>query len=108
MEECGRGAAVEQLTARGMVSIPAMGAIDKPSVRCRRSVVSIPAMGGNSITEHDKSYKAQYQSPQWGAIGVTISPASATVVSIPAMGGNSLKDVFPIFAPHINPRNGGQ
>lgn len=27
MEECGRGAAVEQLTARGMVSIPAMGAI---------------------------------------------------------------------------------
>lgn len=25
MEECGRGAAVEQLTARGMVSIPAMG-----------------------------------------------------------------------------------
>lgn len=64
---CGRGAAVVQLTARGMeyqsprwgaieqylttgtkvyVSIPAMGAIDKPSVRCRRSVVSIPAMGG--------------------------------------------------------------
>ena len=27
MEECGRGAAVEQLTARGMLSIPAMGAI---------------------------------------------------------------------------------
>lgn len=27
MEECGRGAAVEQLTARGMVSIPTMGAI---------------------------------------------------------------------------------
>lgn len=25
MEECGGGAAVEQLTARGMVSIPAMG-----------------------------------------------------------------------------------
>ena len=25
MEECGRGAAVVQLTARGMVSIPAMG-----------------------------------------------------------------------------------
>lgn len=25
MEECGRGAAVEQLTARGMLSIPAMG-----------------------------------------------------------------------------------
>ena len=24
MEECGRGAAVEQLTARGMLSIPAM------------------------------------------------------------------------------------
>lgn len=27
MEECGKGAAVEQLTARGMVSIPTMGAI---------------------------------------------------------------------------------
>ena len=25
MEECGRGAAVEQLTARGILSIPAMG-----------------------------------------------------------------------------------
>lgn len=25
MEDCGRGAAVEQLTARGMLSIPAMG-----------------------------------------------------------------------------------
>lgn len=49
MEESGRGAAVEQLTARGMLSIP--------------------AMGGNS-----ESYKAlmnlmAFQSPQWGAIG---------------------------------------
>lgn len=25
MEDCGRGAAVEQLTARGMLSIPTMG-----------------------------------------------------------------------------------
>ena len=46
MEECGRGAAVEQLTTRGMLSIP--------------------AMGGNS-----ESYKAlmnlmAFQSPQWG------------------------------------------
>lgn len=50
MEECGRGAAVEQLTTRGMLSIP--------------------AMGGNS-----ESYKAlmnlmAFQSPQWGAIDV--------------------------------------
>lgn len=48
MEECGRGAAVEQLTTRGMLSIP--------------------AMGGNS-----ESYKAlmnlmAFQSPRWGAI----------------------------------------
>ena len=48
MEDCGRGAAVVQLTARGMLSIP--------------------AMGGNS-----ESYKAlmnlmAFQSPQWGAI----------------------------------------
>lgn len=46
MEECGRGAAVEQLTTRGMLSIP--------------------AMGGNS-----ESYKAlmnlmAFQSPRWG------------------------------------------
>lgn len=29
MEDCGMGAAVEQLTARGMLSIPAMEAIAK-------------------------------------------------------------------------------
>ena len=31
MEECGMGAAVEQLTARGMLSIPAMEAIGRSS-----------------------------------------------------------------------------
>ena len=107
MEECGRGAAVEQLTARGMVSIPAMGAIDKPSVRCRRSVVSIPAMGGNSITEHDKSYKAQYQSPQWGAIECCATCGHYERVSIPAMGGNRLAVIGGIVLSYINPRNGG-
>lgn len=33
MEESGRGAAVEQLTARGMVSIPAMGGNRKSKQR---------------------------------------------------------------------------
>lgn len=46
MEECGRGAAVEQLTARGM----------------------------------------DYQSPQWGAIGILYARSAAKLVSIPAMG----------------------
>lgn len=45
MEECGRGAAVEQLTARGMVSIPAMGAIVIRLINPTPSDVSIPAMG---------------------------------------------------------------
>lgn len=49
MEECGRGAAVEQLTARGMVSIPAMGAIVASNWVERTGEVSIPAMGGNSL-----------------------------------------------------------
>lgn len=35
MEECGRGAAVEQLTARGMLSIPAMGAIEHRAFSAR-------------------------------------------------------------------------
>lgn len=48
MEECGRGAAVEQLTARGMVSIPAMGAIAVKIGGVTNEYISIPAMGGNS------------------------------------------------------------
>lgn len=49
MEESGRGAAVEQLTARGM----------------------------------------EYQSPQWGAIGLFNFIVGMRGVSIPSMGGNS-------------------
>lgn len=45
MEECGRGAAVEQLTARGMLSIPAMGAIAVNGNPDFKYYVSIPAMG---------------------------------------------------------------
>lgn len=69
MEESGRGAAVEQLTSRGMeyqspqwgaigtktmpphlcgISIPAMGAIGDKNETRRADAVSIPAMGGNS------------------------------------------------------------
>lgn len=47
MEECGRGAAVEQLTARGMLSIPAMGAIEECVYYSNVAGISIPAMGGN-------------------------------------------------------------
>lgn len=48
MEECGRGAAVEQLTARGMeYQSPRWGAIVKKSLRKIWKEISIPAMGGN-------------------------------------------------------------
>ena len=48
MEECGRGAAVEQLTARGMdYQSPQRGAIVNDSKKALLIFVSIPAMGGN-------------------------------------------------------------
>lgn len=53
MEECGRGAAVEQLTARGMLSIPAMGAIAVNGNPDFKYYVSIPAMGGNRPAAED-------------------------------------------------------
>lgn len=68
MEECGRGAAVEQLTARGM----------------------------------------EYQSPQWGAIGVERYNGKFTDISIPAMGGNSFALRRSFRRLSINPRDGGQ
>ncbi len=49
MEECGRGAAVEQLTARGMkYQSPQWGAIVLRTFEPEEGYVSIPAMGGNS------------------------------------------------------------
>ncbi len=88
MEECGGGAAVEQLTARGMLSIPAMGAIAVKILSGVLPVISIPAMGaiaqldviknddrisipamGGAIAETKE--RIEYddnQSPQWGAI----------------------------------------
>lgn|GEM_PF-6746888 len=68
MEESGRGAAVEQLTARGMLSIPAMG--DNSRRRKKRMTLN------------------EYQSPQWGAIAEEDKMKSEWRVSIPAMGGN--------------------
>lgn len=43
------GAAVEQLTARGMLSIPAMGAIENANSKILFHNISIPAMGGNRM-----------------------------------------------------------
>ena len=49
MEESGRGAAVEQLTARGMeYQSPQWGAIVKKSLRKIWKEISIPAMGANT------------------------------------------------------------
>ena len=46
MEECGRGAAVEQLTARGMVSIPAMGGNRNACISCCIHQYINPRNGG--------------------------------------------------------------
>lgn len=87
MEECGRGAAVEQLTARGMVSIPTMGAIENANSKILFHNISIPAMGA-----------IDFVCCRWHDIGV----------SIPAMGGNSQKVLHQNMIWNINPRNGGQ
>lgn len=48
MEESGRGAAVEQLTARGMdYQSPRWGAIAVYGLQSDKRSVSIPSMGGN-------------------------------------------------------------
>lgn len=72
MEECGRGAAVEQLTARGMVSIPTMGAIENANSKILFHNISIPAMGG--AIERDTATQPEAD------------------LSIPAMGGNRKND----------------
>ena len=87
MEECGRGAAVEQLTARGMVSIPTMGAIENANSKILFHNISIPAMG---------------------AIAVKIGGVTNEYISIPAMGGNRPKFRARKPKANINPRNGGQ
>ena len=88
MEECGRGSAVVQLTARGMLSIP--------------------AMGGNSNYDIFAKCKAEYQSPRWGAIEVRIADHIGKEISIPAMGGNSRCKANSRHGRCINPRDGGQ
>ena len=58
MEECGRGAAVEQLTARGMeYQSPKWGAIAGYSRQFTDEGISIPAMGGNSMYRLPRMYK---------------------------------------------------
>lgn len=87
MEDCGRGAAVEQLTARGMVSIPTMGAIENANSKILFHNISIPAMGA-----------IDFVCCRWHDIGV----------SIPAMGGNRTNTDRQKFFGYINPRDGGQ
>ena len=88
MEECGRGAAVEQLTARGMeYQSPKWGAIGSFNFIVGMRGVSIPAMG---------------------AIGDKNETRRADAVSIPEMGGNSRLQPTVHGRRHINPRNGGQ
>lgn len=58
MEESGRGAAVEQLTARGMkYQSPRWGAIVRVSGRYANVRISIPAMGGNRTSLKSKRTK---------------------------------------------------
>lgn len=88
MEDCGRGAAVVQLTARGMeYQSPQWGAIDNQRQQRLQHRVSIPAMGGNSEQ------------------GVHLFRARE---SIPAMGGNSALSAECVGIVEINPRDGGQ
>lgn len=90
MEECGRGAAVEQLTARGMeYQSPQWGAIGLFNFIVGMRGVSIPAMGG-------------------GAIGIGGGVTMSDTISIPAMGGNRLSELLQSPLSGINPRNGGQ
>lgn len=88
MEECGRGAAVEQLTARGMeYQSPRWGAIVKKSLRKIWKEISIPAMGGNrNICLQD--LKIMYINPRnGGAIVSAYAQIGQLQESIPAMGG---------------------
>ena len=63
MEECGRGAAVEQLTARGMdYQSPRWGAIVNDSKKALLIFVSIPAMGA---IEH-RAFSARYFNNRYG------------------------------------------
>lgn len=88
MEECGRGAAVEQLTARGMVSIP--------------------AMGGNSTQQRHTEFTTHINPRNGGAIAVEVLNIYRLSVSIPAMGGNRTFDGASLEYADINPRDGGQ
>lgn len=57
MEDCGRGAAVEQLTARGMEEYqsPQWGAIAFSCGHEGEVNLSIPTMGGNSMNNFEKN-----------------------------------------------------
>lgn len=58
MEESGRGAAVEQLTARGMeYPSPRWGAIEVRIADHIGKEISIPAMGGNRGKENPEHQK---------------------------------------------------
>lgn len=66
---CGRGAAVEQLTSRGMeYQSPRWGVIVDAKVENAQKILSIPAMGGNSEMDGRSGSGKAYQSPRWGAI----------------------------------------
>ena len=112
MEECGRGAAVEQLTACGMeyqsprwgaienanskilfhnISIPAMGAIDFVCCRWHDIGVSIPAMGGNSLLYQSGAIMSSINPRNGGAIAELFDGLTPEKISIPAMGGNRIE-----------------
>lgn len=109
MEECGRGAAVEQLTARGMeYQSPRWGAIVKKSLRKIWKEISIPAMGGNrNICLQD--LKIMYINPRnGGAIATDVFVEITPYNQSPQWGGNSISLCPDRAIARINPRNGGQ
>lgn len=108
MEEHGRGAAVEQLTARGMVSIPAMGG-NSHTLYFEILLTSInPRDGGNRVTNPVLNMEVYINPRDGGAIAYHALRITSSTVSIPAMGGNSRNSLQRRRQTCINPRNGGQ
>ena len=97
-----------QLTARGMVSIPAMGGNRKSKQRFILFGAITPRDGGAIAVIVCNEEGKLVSIPAMGAIAVKILSGVLPVISIPAMGGNSEKELAENLEGNINPRNGGQ
>lgn|GEM_PF-6880142 len=97
-----------QLTARGMVSIPAMGGNRKSKQRFILFGAITPRDGGAIAVIVCNEEGKLVSIPAMGAIAVKILSGVLPVISIPAMGGNRALAKQDRATVNINPRNGGQ